>query len=132
MPLTLAEVRAEYVKVLPYLVPNQPEIIVGDFWYTFKVCPESCQCKGQFCTTIFGQIGSCIVVHLNHYIMGSPGDLMIITVLQRVKDGEKEKEVIILRADNYPKVDDSHLQEILEATKHEEFIASLKQEYHIH
>ena len=127
---TLADVRAEYVRLLPYLRSDQPETVIGDFWYTYKRCAADCQCRGQLQWVTFGYICSDVQTKLYHFIFGGPTDFMRVEVSRLVDVDDKIVHTsIIAISTHYCIPVDINLQDVLAESPLEEFVAAIRAEY---
>jgi hypothetical protein len=125
---TLAEARTEYMRLLTVLTPNQPETILGDFWYTYisrRFDPEDYIFK----CVHYGLIGEEIEIELCHYIGGVGPDFFHIWVGPRSNPKDKHKIVCaFMTACTSWNYDDVRLQDVLFRSNIEEFFATIRKQ----
>jgi hypothetical protein len=84
---TLADLRTDYLRLLPFLKPNVPETILGEFWYSFSQIEYARGTRTRQ-DLKFGHVKSNLVVDLSGGTYGAPEDFMLIWIGQR-QPGER-------------------------------------------
>jgi len=78
MLTTFAGARAELIRIIPYLVPNQPEQVAGDFIYNYK-CYSDDQYGSAFQCVNFTHVDRKVEAQICH-VMGGVPDFFYISV----------------------------------------------------